>query len=273
MTREYFKDTFQLSHNPASPIHLQLSDYFIHQIKSGALKSGDMIIGENDIVDLLGISRTTVRYALNRLVEDGYIVRYRGKGSYVAEPILRRNINYLYNFSDNIRDSGSAPSSAIIRCEIIKADEMTFNKMKLASVGQKVFLLERLRMADGIPLILENTFIPYYLCEGIENNDFSHRSLYNILENHYNIKISHATETIGAVNIKKKDAEILKCKNGMAGYRIERISYLASGHICELTQSVTRGDRCVFHLDLHNNKSTHNSVNFRRQLSINNENK
>lgn len=268
MTREHFAATFQLSQDTAKPIYTQLAEYLRFQIKSGALRPGDRMIGENDMVEVLGVSRTTVRNAINQLVEEGYILRYRGKGSFIAEPKLKRDINYLYNFTENIRNAGSVPSSQVTRCEVIAADAALQAKMKLAAVGQKVFLLERMRMADRQPMIFETTYIPYYLCEGIETLDFSTTSLYSALENRYGIVISHAEETVAATVIDKKTAAILQCKNGLAGYHIERISYLSSGYICEFTQSITRGDRCVFKLDLYNSRNpSGRSIDFERQLS------
>ena len=78
MTREYFLSTFQLSQDPTEPIYSQLAEYLRYQIKAGVLKPGDKMIGENEIVELLKVSRTTVRSAFNQLVKEGYIVRYRG---------------------------------------------------------------------------------------------------------------------------------------------------------------------------------------------------
>jgi Transcriptional regulators len=269
MDKEYFKSTFKLSQNATAPIYNQLAEYLKYNIQSGVLKPGDKMIGENDIVEILDISRTTVRLALNSLVEEGLVVRYRGKGTFIAEPKLRRSINYLYNFTENIKVSGSIPSSEIIRCEVVSADDKIKEKLKLATVNQKVFVLERLRLADGEPLIIENTFIPYYLCPGIESTDFSKASLYNVLETQHGINIYHAEETIEATIINKKNAAMLKCKNGLAGYSIERISYLDSGYICEYTSSVTRGDRCVFKLDLYNSKNSKGgSIDFERKLSF-----
>ena len=268
MTREQFLSSFQLRPESSAPIYTQIADYLRYQVKSGVLKPGDKMIGENDIVELLGVSRTTVRAAINQLVEEGYIVRYRGKGSYIAEPKLKRNINYLYNFTENIKNAGSVPSSAVLRCEVIRADEALQKKMKLAAVGQKVFLLERLRMADGEPLVLEKTYIPYYLCEDIEKTDFSAASLYSILENQYGVVIHHAEETLAAAVLDKNTVSVLHCKNGQAGYRIERISYLNSGYICEFTQSLTRGDRCIFKMDLYNTKSSGGaSIDFERRFN------
>ena len=268
MTREYFLSTFQLSQDPTEPIYSQLAEYLRYQIKAGVLTPGDKMIGENEIVELLKVSRTTVRSAFNQLVKEGYIVRYRGRGSFISEPKLKRDINYLYNFTQNTREAGSVPSSQVLQCQVIPATAELQEAMKLAAVGQKVFVLERLRMADGEPLILETTYIPYYLCEGIESTDFSEASLYAALENRYGLVISHAEETLAAMVI-PKPAALLKCKNGLADYKIQRTSYLSSGYICEYTQSITCGDRCVFRLELSNSKSPQGGVlDFQRKLNV-----
>lgn len=268
MTKDYFSSTFQLLQNSSIPISTQLADYLKHQIQSGVLKPGDKMIGENDIAELLKISRTTVRLSLNRLVEEGLIVRQRGKGSYIAEPKLRRNINYLYNFTENILRSGSVPSSNVLRCSTESANEKIKEKLRLSAAEQSVFVLERLRIAGLEPLIVEHTYIPYYLCQGIEQTDFSNASLYHVLELQYGIHIHHAEESIAATTIDKKNSALLKCKNGMAGYFIERISYLESGYICEYTTSITRGDRCTFKLDFCNSKQNKSGpIDFERKLT------
>lgn len=272
MSKEHFKRTFKLAQDSNTPIYTQLADYLKHQIQSGVLKPGDKMIGENDIVNMLGISRTTVRLSLDRLVDEGLIVRYRGKGSYIAEPRLRRNINYLYNFTENIRASGAYPSSIVIHSGITEADASTKEKLHLAEEGTNVFLLERLRLANGEPLIIEKTYIPYYLCHGIESIDFATSSLYTVLENRYGLNICRAEETIEAIVIDKDVCKQLSCKPCMPGYKIERISYLESGYICEYTTSITRSDKCIFKLDLYNSKSAKSgSIDFKRQLFANKE--
>lgn len=268
MDRDSFQKTFHFSADASTPLYVQLAAYLKHQIQIGVLKPGDKMLAENDIAEILRISRTTVRLSFNHLVDEGLIVRYRGKGSYITEPKLRRNVNYLYNFTENIRASGSQPSSFVLRCAVEKADEMAQAKLLLPTENKDVFVLERLRLADGKPLILETSIIPYYLCRGIEGVDFSAASLYAVLQNQYDLHISRAEEIISAVVIKKPLCMRLECSPGSPGYRIERVSYLDTGYACEYTTSVTRGDRCVFKLDLYHDKETKNdSVNFKRHLT------
>jgi GntR family transcriptional regulator len=164
LTLDYLTQHFQLSLTSTQPIYTQLADYLRHLIQSGVLLPGDKMLGENDIVKGLKISRTTVRQAMNQLVDEGLLIRLRGKGSFVAEQQLHRNINYLYSFTENIISSGAVPASVVVNAELFDADNTTAKILNLQPENRKVFFLKRLRLANQTPLILESTYIPYYLC-------------------------------------------------------------------------------------------------------------
>jgi GntR family transcriptional regulator len=206
---------------------------------------------------------------MNRLVDEGLLVRYRGKGSFIADRKLRRNINYMYNFTENIRDAGAVPSSIVLQKEVCQASSIINEKLQLPQGTGRVFFLSRLRCADNEPLIFEKTCIPYYLCEGIETLDFSGLSLYQTLSSRYSLNLFHAVETIEAVIISGDNGKKLKCGGRMPGYKIQRISYLESGYIFEYTTSITRADKCIFRLDLYKNaNSIKHNVDFERQLQV-----
>ena len=270
MDEKYFKETFHFSSDTGIPYYMQLASYFKIQIQAEVLKPGDPMIAENELCAILGVSRTTVRQALNCLVDEGLIVRHRGKGSFVADKKLTRPINHLYNFTENMKNLGYTPTSEVLTKEVTdKLPDKIANALRFPAGQQKAFHLVRIRCADKEPLLVEDTYIPYYLCEGIEKYDFSNGSLYNILSNEYHLELYHANESIEAIVVNKKNAALLNCKPGIAGYKICRLSNLQSGFIYEYTTSTTRADRCVFQLDLYNNTNGNkNNMNFQRQLNI-----
>jgi GntR family transcriptional regulator len=266
---DYFKETFHFNSGSNAPLYAQLASYIKIQIRAAIFKPGDKMIAENELCEILNVSRTTVRQSMNRLVDEGLLVRDRGKGSFIADQKLRRNINYMYNFTENIRDTGAVPSSVVLRKEVGPADAGICEKLRLPQGNNKVFFLSRLRCADNTPLLYEKTYIPYYLCEGIEAFDFSNTSLYHTLSNQYSLHLFHAEETIEAVIISGDMKKKLDCKGRMAGYKIQRISYLESNYIFEYTTSITRADKCIFRLDLYKNmNSIKNSVDFERHLQF-----
>jgi GntR family transcriptional regulator len=266
---EYFKQTFEFIPGSNIPLYAQLAAYIKIHIQASVFKPGDKMIAEQDLCGILRVSRTTIRQSMNRLVDEGLLVRYRGKGSFIADQKLRRNINYMYNFTENIRDSGAVPSSIVLQNEVRQASPIINEKLRLPRGTDRVFFLSRLRCADNEPLIIEKTYIPYYLCEGIEAIDFSGVSLYQTLSGRYSLNLFHAVETIEAVIISGDNERKLKCRGRMPGYRIQRISYLESGYIFEYTTSVTRADKCIFRLDLYKNaNSVKHNVDFERQLQV-----
>ena len=123
MDIDYFKETFQFSPESDSPLYEQLASYIKIQIQAGVLKPGDQTITETNLCSILNISRTTVRQCMDRLVDEGLLVRYRGRGSFIADPKMKRNINYLYNFTENMRELGAVPASVVIKSEVVEADQ------------------------------------------------------------------------------------------------------------------------------------------------------
>ena len=104
MTIESFLETFCIEKNGGKPLYEQLVSYFRFMIRNGKLKPGDQILAETDICQALNISRTTVRQAMDQLVTEGLIVRYKRKGSFIADTKMKRPINHLYNFTENMRE-------------------------------------------------------------------------------------------------------------------------------------------------------------------------
>lgn len=270
MDINYFKDTFHLNLDNTTPLYQQLYDYFKRLILTGILKEGDQMLPEVSICETLNISRSTVRKTMEMLIEDGYLIRRRGKGSFIASPKLKRNINYLYNFSENMQNIGVTPSSCVLECTVLEhVDDHIKEALKLPDSSTKVFLLKRIRKGNNDPILCESTYIPYYLCPGIESYDFSNHSLYAILSEKYLLVPYHATESIEAVFLSDQDKKLLNCKQDVPGFKITRISNTKNGDVLEYTTSITRSDKCIFMMELYKNSSNETiPVQIQRSLNI-----
>jgi GntR family transcriptional regulator len=257
MDIEYFKNTFRFSEGSDVPLYLQLAAYLRIQIQSGALQPGDLMIAENSLCDILNVSRVTVRKSMDKLVEEGLLVRYRGKGTFIANSKIKRNMNHLYNFTEDMKEIDAKPSSKVIKAEVLEICPAAIAEIfNLPTVHTPVFYLERLRLANQEPILWERTYIPYYLCNKIETFDFSGHSLYNVLNEAYHLEMYHARETLDAIILSKSEADLLECASRSAGYKINRISCLDSGFIFEYTTSVTRADKCTYQFDLYKNTAS-----------------
>lgn len=272
MNIDIFKNEFQLQTNSNIPIYEQLAAFIRLQIKANTFTPGEKLIPETDLCDLLKVSRTTVRQAMDLLVNEGLLVRHRGKGSFIADAKMKRPLNYLYNFTENMQDLNAHPTSVTLVKEVIEAPIEVRTALQLPPNQTQVFHLERLRCANNEPILIERTYIPYYLCNGIEQYDFSITSLYHILGQTYHLNLYHATETIEAVLIRKNEADLLSCNAKDAGYKICRISHLDSGYSFEYTTSITKADKCIFQMELYKNTNNHKlPVNIKRNITLDSE--
>lgn len=270
MDIEYFKNTFRFSKGSDVPLYLQLASYLRIQIQNGVLQPGDLMIAENSICEILNVSRVTVRKSMDKLVEEGLLVRYRGKGTFIANSKIKRNMNHLYNFTEDMKSIDAKPSSKVIKAEVLSAcPDGIAEILNLPSAQTPVFYLERLRLANQEPILWERTYIPYHLCNKIEMFDFGKDSLYNILNETYHLEMYHAKETLDAIILSKNEAALLECSPKSAGYKITRTSCLDSGFIFEYTTSVTRADKCTYQFDLYKNTASKKTpLEIKRNLNV-----
>ncbi len=250
-------------------LHEQLTEFIRSKIRTGVFKPGEQMIPESELSSMLHISRTTVRQSMETLVDEGLLLRYRRRGSFIADTKMKRPISSLYNYSENMRSLNVIPSSQVLQCEVIAADENIRRILHLNTEEKRVFLLKRLRCGDHKPIMIETSYIPYDLCRGIEKHDFTVCSLYQVLDEEYAMKVEHATEIIAAILIRESDARLLKCKSREAGYQIRRISETKIGTIIEYTTSVTRADMCEFQIELYeSDKHNQQKTNVARNISF-----
>lgn len=270
MDIENFKNTFRFSESADVPLYIQLAAYFRIQIHNGALQPGDMMIAENSLCDILNVSRTTVRQSMNQLVEEGLLVRYRGKGTFIADFKIKRNMNHLYSFTEDMKAIDAKPGSKVIKAEVLdRCPDDIADILKLPTSQTPVFYLERLRLANQIPILWERTYIPYFLCNKIETFDFNKNSLYQILIETYGLDMYHAKESLDAIILSKSEAALLECPSKSVGYKITRISYLDSGFLFEYTTSVTRADKCTYQFDLYKNTASKKTpLEIKRNISV-----
>jgi GntR family transcriptional regulator len=258
-----FDENNMLSNDNEIPFYTQILTVIRQHIKSGALKPGDIIPSELELCKMYGVSRTTVRQALDRLAEENLIIRRRGKGSFVANPKLHRNLDHLYSFTEDMKKLNLEPYSEILESIVEETDEETAGALGLKP-GAEVYKLSRLRCAGGEPLLLENTFIPLYLCSDIAKEDFSKKSLYETLTTKYMLNMVRAVETYEAVSLNEETAVLLNCTEGEPAFNVHRIGYLEDSTPIEYTSSFVRSDKCIFKVEL---KTDKRQVHFSREIT------
>lgn len=229
------------------PRYAQLRKRLAEGVDSGLLAVGDTLPPEREIASITGLSRVTVRKAIQALVEDGLIIQRQGSGSFVAPhvPKLEQSLSLLTSFSEDMARRGMASTSVWLdRGVFIPSPDEVF-ALGLAQ-DAAVSRIARLRMADGKPMAIERASLPTQI---LPNPQLVEGSLYAALDQ-IGLRPVRALQKISAVNLDEKNADLLAVTAGMAGLQIERTSFLADGRTVEFTQSIYRGDAYNFVAEL-----------------------
>lgn len=222
-------------------LYFQLYDILLKEITNGKYKAGELLPTENDLIEQYGISRVTVRKAMDLLQQDGLIVKKRGYGTYVCPKKMEQNMKKVMHFSEEMEQRGVKSSTKMISNEMIPACQQIAEALQIPE-GTPLIRVARLRYANDKPLRLEIAHLVYSQCPDVYGKDFSSISLRKMLQSQYDITWSNATQRIYAVNAEEKIAGLLQVQENSALIYIERISFLKNTQPGEYLQCYYRGD-------------------------------
>lgn len=234
------------------PLYFQLVSIIKRLVSTGMMSPGDLLPSEAELCKNLGISRSTVRQAIGALEDEGLVVRKQGRGTFVAEPKMRRRNENVYSFTSEITAMGLKPSSTIIEFDIITPPQDIMKMFSINTNDKLFYRFTRIRRVDGEPLMLETSFYPQYIYPTLTRELAETHSIYSLL---YEIGIvpASAVDSYEAVRFTHDEAELLDCKSGSAGFFHQRQTMSENGEIFEFTQSLIRGDRTKLEVNLHKN--------------------
>lgn len=235
---------FVINRNSPVPYYYQIEEWIRQQIARGELRPGDALESEIGLAQALGVSRITVRQALNDLTEQGLLVRRRALGTVVAEPrkslILSRT--HLRGLTEEMAMEGMKVASQVLEHQVVPAAEDVQKALGLQD-GAEVVLVRRLRFADGFPLCVEICYHPYEFFPSLAGMDLTNRSIYEVLEQEYQRRPSTAKDTIVADVAQGNIARWLNLPHGAPVLRIQRVSWDGNGVAVEYTVSIFRADK------------------------------
>jgi GntR family transcriptional regulator len=227
---------FKPDSRDASPLYLQLARQLGDAVRGGQYQAHEALPSERLLSESLGVSRVTARKAIDRLVEQGLIVRRRGSGNYIA-PRIEQPLSRLSSFSEELHRRGYTPSSRWLMRSITGAvpdEQLSLGLSPTARVAR----LQRLRLADDVVMAYEVSVLPQSV---LPNPEAVENSLYEHLARIGQTPV-RALQHIRALNASAKLAEQLGIPEGQAVLFITRIGYHASGQAVELTHSYCRSD-------------------------------
>jgi GntR family transcriptional regulator len=228
------------------PLHVQLKTVLCQQITSGRFPAHARLPSERELCEQYGVSRITVRRALSEMAHEGLVYSSVGKGTYVSPPKVDSELQPLTGFTEEMAREGMQVSSRVLDARIIPADVFLADRLRIPR-GAEVVKLQRLRLADGQPYVVQVAYLPHALCPGLLRFDFAERSLFEVLRSEYGLRLVRADTVIEAALAQREEARLLQCRPPQAVLVTEQVTYLDSGAVIELARSVFRGDRYKFH--------------------------
>lgn len=237
-----------LDRNSAVPLYLQFKNYLLDKIKRSNLAEGEMLPTELEFQKVTGLSRATIRQALNDLENEEYIRRYRGIGTKVSKRKFFSQAMKLSSFTEDMSLRGFVPSSKTVKLDY------TYPPQKVVELSgfnplEKVWKVMRVRYANGIPIGLHDLYIPPILKispRDLQNMD----SYYRLLIDELHIPPVHATETITATSVTKKEAGLLQMRAGAPVLVIWRVAYSASEEVIEVCRMLHDAERYEYKTQL-----------------------
>lgn len=230
------------------PLYYRIKQDLLVAIDEGRLQPGDRVPSERELTERYGVSRMTARHALAILEQEGFLRRVQGKGSFVAPPKLEQTLLGLTSFTEEMRRRGLVPSTQVRAVEEVRAGDRVAEHLN-ALPDERVYMVERLRLASGDPMALERVYLPARLVHGLSELDLT-GSLYEILIQHYGIRLENAVQSLEAVLADPEEAAALHVPLGSPLLAMTRVSFAATGEPIEYVRSLYRADRYRFTVSL-----------------------
>jgi GntR family transcriptional regulator len=205
------------------------------------LAVGDAIPSERQLSADFGVSRLTVRAALDELVREGYLVRRHGSGTFVSEPKIAQELT-MTSFTDDMRRRGLQPASKTLDLHTTPAGAR-LGRMLHVSPSEPVLVAVRLRLADGESMAIETVHIRAALVPGLTSADLEQMSFYELLRERYGIVVVGGEQTIEPTVTDEDESQALGVPLHSPAFRFERVTHSQSGEIIEFVESIYRGDR------------------------------
>ena len=184
-------------------------------IQENQLKPHTQLPSERELCTMWQMNRSTLHTAIQQLIEERKLYSVKGSGTFVAPPRLVRDIKGIQSTSEAMRKTGYFLWTEVLISRIETCDGYVARKLQIKE-GDIVFHLYRLRIRNNVPLMIENSYINYEQCEGLEAHNFAEESLYKVLGD-LGILLTKGTEKVGITFATEEEAKLLK---------VEEVQYL-----------------------------------------------
>jgi GntR family transcriptional regulator len=229
------------------PIYQQLNEALRGLVSSGEFKTGARFLSEREVSLRFEVSRVTANKALSNLVSEGILEFRKGVGTFVRGGVLDYDLRSLVSFTGKAAAAGKRPTTRVLSFDRTLASAVSPRIVAALRVGQGdgLYAVERLRLVDGKPVILERRFVVESFCPGLHQRDFG-SSLYGLWTDRFKLEIAGADQSIRAAAIRGREARLLAVSGGAAGLVVRSVGWLRDGKPLWWERTVYRGDAYAF---------------------------
>jgi GntR family transcriptional regulator len=202
---------------------------------------GEAIPSERQLSTELGVSRLTVRAALDDLVREGFLKRRHGAGTFVSEPKIAQELT-MTSFTEDMQRRGMVPSSKTLELKTVPAGAR-LGRLLHVSPSEQIVVVTRLRYADRETMAIETLHVAESLVPGLTANDLEQHSFYELLEERFKIVVVGGSQAIEPTVTNEEESTALGVPLHSPAFLFERTTRAADGRIVEYVRSIYRGDR------------------------------
>lgn len=237
-----------IERDSAFPLYKQVKKSILKTINQN-MKEGDLLPIESKMEEQYKVSRVTIRKAIDELVSEGVVHKVQGKGTFVRTTKIVQEASTITSWTEEMQLKGKKPSTKNLNINEIRPNRKMNDKLRLQS-NEKIVRIERVRLANEEPISLMFNYLREKYVPGFLEVGLTRESLYEELEEKYNILIEEANEQIRARLATDLEASTLNIDPGEAVLHITRTSYLTDGTPFEMVEMISRFDKYEYHLNL-----------------------
>jgi GntR family transcriptional regulator len=220
------------------PVYIQISDALRTRIQSGKLSPESVLPPSEQLCEELGITRMTLRQAYAVLAREGLVDAQRGRGTFVRRSRIERTLGQMIGFSEEMRARGKVPGSRTLAFEKCAPTEEARDFLG----DSPVYRIERLRLADNVPMAIEEVQLPVALCPDLDDFDLTQRSLYEILDEVYHVRLLRCDQIVSAGLPGARQRKLLEIGHTVALLNVTRRSFAKPERPASFGITQYRGD-------------------------------
>ncbi|HEX2988571.1 MAG TPA: GntR family transcriptional regulator [Chloroflexota bacterium] len=228
-----------------APLYHQLKELLRDLIESGQWARGERIPPERELCATFNVSRATTTQALNDLERMGLVERRQGKGTFVARPKLVQDLLDFRTLTRGTLASDLTPTMKILSMEVVDPVPRLAQLLEV-SMGEKLIRIERLRMVNDEPMMMDVCSLPYAMCPDLLHDNLEENLLYDLLSQKYGIKMVEQEKWVEPVMLDDFEAGLLRTKKGALGLLVERVAYCEGRRPMEFRKMLVPGHRCKY---------------------------